>query len=107
MGLLSFDEHKKLAEENAGAEKWGYSVSRSMSYVSRIAADNSRKSGKKGVRGDDWLRVGGSRAETASGNDGVSVKEAAVITAEWPKWFKKNEGDEMELISKKGSTAQV
>ncbi|TEY65670.1 hypothetical protein BOTCAL_0137g00060 [Botryotinia calthae] len=107
LGLLSFEEHKKLAEENAGAEKWGYSVSRSLNYVSRIAAENARKSGKKGVRGDDWLRVGGSRAETASGNDGVDVKEAASITEEWPKWFKKNEGDEMEPISKEGSTAQV
>ncbi|TGO54744.1 hypothetical protein BOTNAR_0260g00190 [Botryotinia narcissicola] len=107
LGLLSFEEHKKLAEENSGAEKWGYSVSRSLNFVSHIAAEKARKSGKKGVRGDDWLRVGGSRAETAGGNDRVGVKEAASIAGEWPKWFKKNEGDEIESISKEGSTAQV
>ncbi|KAF7930408.1 uncharacterized protein EAE98_004808 [Botrytis deweyae] len=107
LGLLSFEEHKKLAEENSGAEKWGYSVSRSLNFVSHVAAEKAKKSGKKGVRGDDWLRVGGSRAETASGNDGVGVKEAASTAGEWPKWFKKNEGDEMESISKEGSTAQV
>ncbi|KAA8567772.1 hypothetical protein EYC84_008238 [Monilinia fructicola] len=101
LGHLSFEEHKKLAREHQGDEKWGYSVSKSMSYVSHVAAENSRKSGKKGARGDDWLRCGGSRAETASGNEAV---DAAV---EGPEWLKRSEGDELEVISEEGSTAQV
>lgn len=108
LGSLSFEEHKKLAEEHAGGEKWGYSVSKSMGYVSHVAAENLRKTGKRGVRGDDWLRGGGSRAETASGNDGVSVDEIIGATGlEGPKWLKRNEGDELEVISEDGSTAQV
>ncbi|KAB8295983.1 hypothetical protein EYC80_008800 [Monilinia laxa] len=101
LGHLSFEEHKKLADEHQGDEKWGYSVSKSMGYVSHIAAENSRKNGKKGARGDDWLRYGGSRAETASGNEAI---DAAV---EGPKWLKRSEGDELEVISEEGGTAQV
>lgn len=107
LGLLSFEEHKKLAEEHAGGETWGYSVSKSMSYVSHVTAESLRKSGKKGVRGDDWLRAGGSRAETASGNDSAGLKENIGATGEGPKWLKISEGDELEVISEEGSTAQV
>ncbi|ESZ96585.1 hypothetical protein SBOR_3087 [Sclerotinia borealis F-4128] len=101
LGLLSFEEHKNLAEEHRGDQKWGYSVSRSLSYVSRIAAENSRKSGKKGVRGDDWLRCGGSRADTAGGNESIDT------AGEGPRWLRRDDGDELEVISEEGSTAQV
>ncbi|RAL68493.1 hypothetical protein DID88_007221 [Monilinia fructigena] len=101
LGHLSFEEHKKLADEHQGDEKWGYSVSKSMGYVSHIAAGKSRKSGKKGARGDDWLRCGGSRVETASRNE---ARDAAV---EGPEWLKRSEGDELEVISEEGSTAQI
>lgn len=101
LGVLSFEEHRRLAEEHGGSEKWGYSVSRCVSYVGHLAAENERKSGKKGVRGDDWLRCGGSRAETAS------VNEVIDASSKGPRWLKRTEGDEMEVISEEGSTAQV
>ena len=54
LGALSFDLHKELAAEHNGAEKWGYSRSTGTSLTQ-----------VKGQRGDEWLREGTSRAETA------------------------------------------
>ena len=54
LGALSFDLHKQLAEEDDGAEVWGYSKTTSTSLEESI-----------GVNGEDWLREGASRSTAA------------------------------------------
>jgi len=96
LGKLSFDEHKRLAEEFGGREKWGYMKSQAVSYAAK------RSSGKK-ARGDDWLREGGSR--TGASNEGVSE----IVTGEEdaPRWLRRAEGDIVKVISEEGTMAQV
>lgn len=96
LGRLSFDEHKRIAEEYSGRERWGYSRSTSVSLT------RGRK-GSGTTRGDDWLRQGESRGYAASG---IDTKEMS--GGEWePDWLRRGEGDSMEMISEEGSTAQV
>ncbi len=96
LGALSFEEHRRLAEEQNGREKWGYSRSSVTSYT-------PAKSGTKGSRkgGDDWLRYGSSRAEAAAGLSEV-VDEGVE-----PRWLGRVEGDRVDVISEEGTTAQV
>jgi glycine/D-amino acid oxidase-like deaminating enzyme len=94
LGALSFAEHKRLAEEHNGIEKWGYSRSTGTSYT----ASSADKTGK---RGDDWLRAGSSRAESAA-----DLVNEFVVGAE-PLWLRRRVGDAIEIISEEGSTAQV
>lgn len=49
LGALSFDLHKKLAEEDDGAENWGYSKSTGTSLEESV-----------GDEGQDWLTEGAS-----------------------------------------------
>ncbi|KAK4155150.1 FAD dependent oxidoreductase [Chaetomidium leptoderma] len=94
LGALSFDEHRRLAEEHGGKEKWGYSPATCVSYAASAAGRDSDK------RGDDWLRHGASRADAAPVVlDSLSGKS--------PAWLRRLEGDHIELISDEGSTAQV
>jgi glycine/D-amino acid oxidase-like deaminating enzyme len=95
LGKLSFDEHKRLAEEFGGREKWGYMKSQALSYSA------GRSSGKKS-RGDDWLREGTSRAEAASEGLSEFVGEEDV-----PRWLRRAEGDSVEVNSEEGTTAQM
>ena len=91
LGRLSFEEHARLAREFGGAERWGYRRSTGLSY----------SVGRKGEKsGEDWLREGTSRADVAG--DGVSSKDDRL-----PGWLARKEGDVVEVISEKGSTAQV
>lgn len=94
VGELSFEEHTRLAEEYRGQEKWGYMRSSGVSYT-------AGRGGKKGGRGDDWLREGGSRA------DGLEVNEFPSEGDTAPRWLLRGEGDTVESISEEGSTAQV
>ena len=97
VGVLSFVEHKRLADEFGGKEKWGYTRSSGISYTA------GRRAGRDGSRRDDWLRDGGSRASTAS-------FEASKFSGEGddaPRWLRRGEGDVVESISEEGSTAQV
>ncbi|KAJ4298516.1 hypothetical protein N0V88_003546 [Collariella sp. IMI 366227] len=94
LGALSFDEHRRLAEEHAGNEKWGYSSATCVSYAASAAARDSTK------RGDDWLRDGTSRADAAP----VIVDS---LSGKAPLWLRRLEGDHMELIGDEGTTAQV
>jgi glycine/D-amino acid oxidase-like deaminating enzyme len=96
LGKLSFEEHKRLAEEFGGREKWGYSRSATWSYT----AGRGPRSG----RGDDWLRQDSSRANAA-----VGVSESVDENAEQlgPRWLSRTGGDNVEVISEEGSTAQV
>lgn len=94
LGKLSFEEHARLAGEFGGAERWGYRTSTALSYAT----------GPRGeaTRGEDWLRQGTSRAGAAAGGEAVGDGEQ-----ERPGWLARVEGDGVEVISEKGSTAQV
>lgn len=94
LGELSFDLHHELAAQNAGAEKWGYMKGTALSL------DITNPSKKAGPRGDDWLRQGTSRAETAAGSVGGSLCELP------PAWLTKQRGGNLEKISD-DDTAQV
>ncbi|KAK3941937.1 FAD dependent oxidoreductase [Diplogelasinospora grovesii] len=94
LGALSFDLHRQLAEENGGREKWGYSRTTCISYAVSAVDKASQK------RGDDWLRDGTSRAETAP-----AVLDDSSGMA--PTWLRRVSGDQVELISEDGTTAQV
>ncbi|KAI8957811.1 FAD dependent oxidoreductase [Daldinia sp. FL1419] len=89
LGALSFEEHRKLAEKEGGAEKWGYARSTS---ISLSPATRSKK------RIDLWVRDGASRAGAASANPSVGVA---------PPWLRKEEGVDVEVISEEGTVAQV
>lgn len=82
--------------------------------------ERARRGGKKGVRGDEWLRGGGSRAETTSGetasasgrastcmNENLDPSMEMKVEMEGPMWLRRTEGDELEGIGEEGSTAQV
>jgi glycine/D-amino acid oxidase-like deaminating enzyme len=97
VGALSFAEHKKLAEEFGGREKWGYMQSKGISYTT------GRRDGKKVGRGDDWVRAGGSRADAS----GLEINEFSSEGDDTPRWLRRVEGDVVESISEEGSTAQV
>ncbi|KAG4221452.1 hypothetical protein PC116_g30072, partial [Phytophthora cactorum] len=90
LGALSFEEHRRLAEREGGAEKWGYARSTSIS-LSPASSSRSKK------RIDLWVRDGASRAEAASANASVGVA---------PEWLRKGEGDAVEVISEEGTVAQ-
>ncbi|AEO54912.1 hypothetical protein MYCTH_2298102 [Thermothelomyces thermophilus ATCC 42464] len=94
LGALSFNEHRRLAEEHGGREKWGYSRSTCVSYAASAAARDS------GSRGDDWLRHGTSRADAAP-----VIQDP--LSGNTPGWLRRLEGDHIELISDEGSTAQL
>ncbi|KAL8867105.1 MAG: hypothetical protein Q9174_005876, partial [Haloplaca sp. 1 TL-2023] len=59
LGKLSFDLHRKLAEENNGYERWGYSPSTATSLADIV--DN----GGEEDDGQDWVAQGLSRAIAA------------------------------------------
>ncbi|KAK3695414.1 FAD dependent oxidoreductase [Podospora appendiculata] len=93
LGVLSFDEHRRLSEKHGGREKWGYSPTTSIGYA---ASEQFRTS----KRGDDWLREGTSRAGTAPVSEVPGGEKV-------PTWLKRVPGDHVEVISEDGSTAQV
>lgn len=92
LGALSFTEHRNLAENEGGREKWGYSPSLSFSHA-------PAPPDKEDKRGDDWLREGTSRADVAAGADQPQDRS--------PAWLRRAEGDHIEMIADEGSTAQV
>ncbi|KAL2263636.1 hypothetical protein VTK26DRAFT_5899 [Humicola hyalothermophila] len=94
LGALSFEEHRRLAQEHDGREKWGYAPATCVSYAASASARDSQK------RGDDWLRDGTSRADAAP----VALDSRAEKA---PAWLRRVEGDHVELISDEGTTAQV
>ena len=90
LGSLSFKLHKELAEQYNGRAKWGYSKSTSTSLV--------QESDASGERGDDWLRQGGSRAQTAAYD---------FIEGSGPSWLSISKGSRIEVIAEDETTAQV
>ncbi|TVY92761.1 putative oxidoreductase [Lachnellula willkommii] len=97
LARLSFDEHKSLAAEFGGKEKWGYSRSISLSYTAGRAS-------RIGRRGDDWLRQDSSRLDTAVG---VSEFADGHAGSSGPEWLSRSAGDKIDLFGEEGSTAQV
>ncbi|KAI9723078.1 MAG: hypothetical protein M1828_004326 [Chrysothrix sp. TS-e1954] len=89
LGALSFRLHKELAEQHDGRTRWGYSRS----------TGTSLSDGRGSARGDDWLRDGGSRAEVTGKHE--------FWEGQGPAWLTKRKGQNMEIISEDGSTAQV
>jgi len=80
LGALSFDLHKELAAKHNGAEHWGYSRSTGTSLVQ-----------VKGQRGDEWLREGTSRAETAGSHQ--------FYQGHGPAWLTRSNNGKVEVVS--------
>ncbi|KAK0612976.1 FAD dependent oxidoreductase [Bombardia bombarda] len=99
LASLSFEEHRRLAESHGGKEKWGYTTSTSLGY----AASTEKKSGK---RGDNWLRDGTSRADTAP-EVIINELDARAPPESAPSWLRRVAGDHIELITNDGTTAQL
>lgn len=96
LGAFSFDEHKRLAEEHGGREKWGYSKTTTWNY----SPGSGKKTTGDGEKAENWLFAGTSRADAAAQFSGSG-------TGQEPRWLSRMEGDSVEIISKDGSTAQV
>ena len=92
LGALSFRLHTELAAQHNGRERWGWSRSTGTS----LASSASRGLGS----GHDWLRQGGSRAETKAKHEFWGDREG-------PAWLAKREGESVDVISADDSTAQV
>lgn len=96
LGALSFDLHKKLAEEHDGAKEWGYSPSTGLSITDINAPATQGK-------GEDWLFEGTTRALAASG-------QSVPGESDTPKWLAIGRGlaqANVEKISDGNTTAQV
>ena len=94
LGALSFDLHHQLAAEQGGDKKWGFMKGTAFN----LDTVPNRKQG--GARGDDWLRDGSSRAETAAGSQNSTPME-------WPAWLAKQQEGILERISQGETVAQV
>lgn len=92
LGKLSFAEHKRLAEQFGGREKWGYLPGSGLNYVPLEAIGNKR--------GDDWLRDGTSRAQVAN------AEVERVDNESIPTWLNHHQGT-IEVIGEVASTAVV
>ncbi|KAL4926754.1 NAD(P)/FAD-dependent oxidoreductase [Aspergillus undulatus] len=92
LGEYSFGLHESLAKEHGGDKKWGFMKGTALSLGSTDA-------GVGGARGDDWLRSGTSRAETAT--------SSPAIVEEGPTWLTRQAGTALERISDRGTVAQV
>lgn len=90
VGELSFAEHKRLADEFDGRNRWGYLPGVGLNYVPGGADGNKR--------GTDWLRDGTSRAQEAN------AEFERIGGDETPEWLWKGDG-KVEVIGEKGSVA--
>lgn len=92
LGALSFRLHEKLALENDGKAKWGYSPSTGASFT-----ESDNKIVGKG--GDDWLKEGNSRADVAA--------EHEFHEGSGPAWLTRRKGDNLDVIAQDETVAQV
>jgi glycine/D-amino acid oxidase-like deaminating enzyme len=90
---LSFEEHRKLAKEANGRERWGYAKSVTVSYE-----PNGTLLG--GKRGEDWLLEGTSRA-------GLVETRREHNEGEVPEWLRRVDGDSVNVIDDGSGTAIV
>ena len=86
LGELSFDLHKKLAEENNGHVRWGYSRSTGTSLAETV-----------GKNGADWLMDGVSRSTAAARSSNNS-------SGNRPAWL--SPGKDLDVMSDGSTTAQ-
>lgn len=86
--------HKELAERNNGRELWGYVPSTGTSYT------QSRNPKTRKGHIPDWIIDGSSRA-------GAAVVHETVKDEDGPSWLTRYEGDDLEILSKGETTAQV
>ena len=97
LGALSFDLHKKLAEEFDGSKGWGWSQS---TVINLDIAGNPKKGNKRGLwEGWDWIR---------SGDSGVAAAASAEDEeepGEYPPWLNNFAG--AQPLSDRKSTAQL
>ncbi|KAH8661932.1 FAD dependent oxidoreductase [Xylariales sp. PMI_506] len=91
LGALSFEEHRKLAEKEDGATRWGYAPSTS------ITLSPSSSGGSV----DIWFRNGASRADAARGRREGATADAA------PPWLWTAADDDVEIISEAETVAQL
>ena len=108
LGALSFELHKKLAEQHDGAEKWGYSPSVGLSLITRQTVAELAL-GREVKRGEAWLFEGTSRAGAISGDGSTSGVLTSVVGVDSniPRWLSMAAQPQVEVISQKDSTAQV
>lgn len=95
LGALSFELHRKLAEEHSGSENWGYAPSTALSLAIQEGVGVGT-----GERGEDWLLNGTSRAESSAGNDLLNEDGSTA-------WLTKQDGGSLDVISSKDGCAQV
>ncbi|KAL7818223.1 FAD dependent oxidoreductase [Trichoderma gracile] len=93
LAALSFEEHRRLAEEHDGRDGWGYAKSVTVSYE----PDGPLMGGK---RGEDWLLEGTSRA-------GLVDERREHEDGEVPAWLRRTEGDSVRVIDDGSGTAIV
>lgn len=90
LGVISLNEHKRLALKYNGRENWGYLEGRAISY--------RECSSFLDVNGDDWLWEGGSRSAVAPSRDGEEDRGYR------PEWLRAGNSED---LSEPGGTAQV
>lgn len=98
LGALSFDLHRRLAEEHDGSRLWGYSPSTTFSLPEARAPE--------GKKGEDWLLEGVSRSTSAV----VDVEHTTAAAPSLPLWL--TAGRDVALppayvLSSGATTAQV
>ncbi|KAL3479666.1 FAD dependent oxidoreductase [Aspergillus californicus] len=91
LAKLSFEMHEALSKEFGGDKKWGFMKGTALSLGSTDASSG-------GARGDDWLRSGTSRAETATSRP---------VVTRGPEWLTVQKGTAIERISEGDDVAQV
>ncbi|KAH9044793.1 FAD dependent oxidoreductase [Lactarius pseudohatsudake] len=97
LGALSFDLHRRLAEEHDGSRLWGYSPSTGFSLPEARRAPGGKK-------GEDWLFEGVSRSTSAAADAGSSS------TAVLPLWLsagREGASPPADILSSGATTAQV
>lgn len=95
LGALSFELHKKLAEEHNGGKGWGYAPSTALSLSIHEGVGIGT-----GDREGDWLLNGTSRAEVAASHD-LFNRDGT------PAWLTKQKGGSLNVISSDDGCAQV
>ncbi|KAL6901520.1 FAD dependent oxidoreductase [Trichoderma evansii] len=90
---LSFEEHRRLAEEENGRERWAYAKSVTVSYEPNGPLLD-------GKRGEDWLLEGTSRA-------GLVDTRREHKEGEVPDWLRRVDGDSVTVVDDGSGTAIV
>jgi glycine/D-amino acid oxidase-like deaminating enzyme len=100
-GDFSFNEHRRLAEAHGGRRRWGYAGA----HVYSLNLDDA----PKGVRGEDWLLAGTSRAGAVGrGAEGhVSAPGENVNEDGTPSWICPQEKASWATIAGAEDCAQV